>query len=111
MAVPNQKQIIINKLAYNPENTYSINYHIALQNAMINLKNSSLRMWLYLSSNQNGYAFYLSKVDCAKWGIKTDAYHSAVKDLIKRGYLVEIQDKKNLYNFYEIPPVTQEKTI
>lgn len=106
MAVPNQKQIIINKLPYNTENTYSINYHVALQNAMCNLNNSSYKMWSYLASNQNGYTFYLSKVDCAKWGIKTDAYHSAVKDLIKKGYLIKVQNKKNLYKFYEVPPVT-----
>lgn len=61
-------------------------------------------MWTYLSSNQNGYTFYLSKADCVKWGIKTDAYHSAVKDLIKQGYLIEKQDKKNQYEFYEMPP-------
>ena len=61
-------------------------------------------MWAYLSSNQNGYTFWLSKMDCAKWGIKTDAYHSAVNDLIKQGYLIEKPDIKNQYEFYEVPP-------
>ena len=29
------------------------------------------------------YEFDLSKVDCSSWGIKSDSYHSAVKDLIE----------------------------
>lgn len=74
----------------------------ALQNAMAKLKKmGSLKLWLYLSKNQNGYSFDLSCAECNKWGLKPDAYHDAVRDLEDKGFLKKSTD--NFYIFYEKP--------
>lgn len=77
---------------------------------MIDLKGETLKLWLYLGKNQNGYTFGLSKVDAIRWGIGSkSSYDRAVKELKDKGYLVE--KSKNHYDFFEIPPVAQEAII
>jgi hypothetical protein len=73
----------------------------ALQAAMQTLNGSGLKLWLYLDKNQDGYRFELSRVDCAKWGIKKDSYYSAVDELINKGFLVQDHYGSNMYWFYE----------
>jgi hypothetical protein len=73
----------------------------ALRQAMICLKGSGLKMWLYLNKNQDNYRFALSGADCKEWGIKKDSYYDGIKDLIANGYLRQSQPGSNLYIFYE----------
>lgn len=74
---------------------------------MIDLKGETLKMWLYLSKNQNGYEFALSRVDAIKWGIGSkSSYDRAIAELKEKGYLVETS--KNHYDFYEKP---KEETL
>lgn len=111
MSFANQKQIVIHKLPCDSSHTYSLFNLYSLQFAMMNLKNSSFKLWAYLASNQNGYKFYLSAAECANWGIKVDAYHSAVRDLIAKGFLVKNQSKKAEYAFFEIPQKVLKEQI
>ena len=73
----------------------------AMQEAMKVLNGSGLKLWLYLNKNQDGYKFELSRVECAKWGIKKDSYYSAVEELVKKGFLVQDHFGSNLFWFYE----------
>ena len=104
MSYPNQKTIKVNKLQCDATHTYSAINLWALQSAMQYLtKGSSLKLWLYLAKNKSGYIFDLSREDCIRnWGIRTDSYYSAVRDLIQKRYLIETS--KNHFMFFEIPP-------
>lgn len=100
---PNQKRIVVHKLPCDSTHKYGLFNKLALQFAMQNLKNSSFKLWAYLASNQNGYSFLLSAAECSAWGIKSDAYHNAVKDLISKSFLVKSDEYSTQYSFYEIP--------
>jgi hypothetical protein len=64
---------------------------------------ASIKMWLYLAKNQNGYELALSSIDAIKWGIGSkSSYDRAVKALIDKGYLVKQEGKKDYYMFYEV---------
>jgi hypothetical protein len=65
------------------------------------LNGSGLKLWLYLNKNQDNYRTELSRVDCAKWGIKKDSYYSAVDELIKKGFLVQDHYGSNVFWFHE----------
>lgn len=103
MSYPNQKRIKISKAKADTTHFYAIINIWAMQTAMKLLtKGSSFKLWCYLSSNQNGYTFDLSREDCAKnWGIKPDSYYTAIADLLEKKYLVK--ERSNQYTFYEIP--------
>lgn len=102
MGYPNQKRIIIKKEPCDDkEHLYAKINIAALQKAMTELKTTgAIKLWLYLAKNQDNYTFDLSCADCCKYGIKTDAYHAAVKNLITTGYLKHY--KGNIYVFNEI---------
>lgn len=104
MSVPNQKIVQIGKrTARNSQNLYATMNLDALQNAMKDLKGSSLKMWLYLNKNQERYTFELSRKACLEWGIKKDSYYDGLRDLQEKGYLVQARDGSNFYTFYESP--------
>ena len=105
--VANQKTIKVQKEKTDKSNLYTITNLDALQSAMIDLKGETLKMWLYLNKNQNGYEFALSRVDAIKWGIGSkSSYDRAIAELKEKGYLVETTS--NHYDFYEKP---KEETI
>lgn len=102
MGYPNQKNITVIKCPCDTENKYAKINLSALHSAMQNLtKIGAIKLWLYFAKNQNGYTFDLSCVDCNDWGIKSDSYHSAVKELIEKRYLVNTAT--NHYTFHELP--------
>ena len=102
MSVPNQKTIkLAQRTRRDAEHLYSMNNLEALQSAMQVLNGSGLKLWLYMNKNQDGYRFELSRVDCAKWGIKKDSYYSAVEELINKGFLVQDHFGSNLFWFHE----------
>lgn len=102
MTFPNQKEVqIAKRTPRNAEHLYSMNNLDALRQAMICLKGSGLKMWIYLNKNQDNFRFGLSRVDCAEWGIRKDSYYDGIKDLIANGYLRQSQPGSNLYIFYE----------
>ena len=102
MSVPNQKTVqLAARTRRDADNLYSMNNLDALQTAMQVLNGSGLKLWLYMNKNQDGYKFELSRVDCAKWGIKKDSYYSAVEELIKKGFLVQDHYGSSLFWFHE----------
>ena len=112
MSVPNQKRIIIGeRKKRDRENLYAMINLEALQEAMKNLKGSSLKLWLYCDKNQNKYEFDLSRVACQDWGIKKYSYYSGFADLVMKGYLVPIREGSNTYIFCETANSENKKII
>ena len=98
---PNQKIVETTKIHHKDE-LYTIYDIEVLNNAISNLNNSSLKVWLYLSQNKGGYKFALSSKDCCeKCNITHNTYDKAIHDLMDKGYLVN--KKGNFYKFYEEP--------
>ena len=110
MSVPNQKTIkLAQRTRRDAEHLYSMNNLEALQLAMQVLNGSGLKLWLYMNKNQDGYRFELSRVDCAKWGIKKDSYYSAVEELINKGFLVQDHYGSSLFWFHEKATSVKQK--
>lgn len=101
MSYPNQYLVTIQKVPRDNGETFAYMSTDALQNAMNNLKECSLRLWLYLAKNQTHHKFWLSPKECEKWGITESSYKRAKKDLEEKGYLR--LDHGNKYIFIESP--------
>ena len=112
MSVPNQKTIkLARRTPRDSEHLYAMTNIDALQAAMQALNGSGLKLWLYLNKNQDGYRFELSRVECAKWGIKKDSYYSAVQELIDKGFLVQDHIGSSLFWFHETAVAEKPKTF
>lgn len=104
--VENQKTVRIGKRIKRSKESY---YHYyatmnlnALQEAMsCGLTETALKLWLYFNKNQDDYEMALSQKDCAEWGISKTSYYNAVKELIRRGYLVPLNAKESIFEFRE----------
>ena len=104
MSVPFQKIVKIEaRPSYDLEHKFTRIHLDALQQAMINIKGESLKLWLYLYKNIDNYQLELSQKDCEAWGLKKDAYYTAVNKLIELRYLTPIQEGSNIYTFSEFP--------
>ena len=102
MSVQNQKIIqIAHREKRDKHHLYAMMNIDALQQAIMTLKGSGLKMWLYLNKNQENYRFELSRKACEEWGIKKDSYYDGIKDLIAHGYLRLSQPGSNIYYFHE----------
>lgn len=103
MSYSNQKIVRIgNREKRDAQHIYSTMNIEAMQEAMMELKGETFKLWCYLNKNQEGYQFELSQKECEKWGIKKDAYYAAVKKLVELGYLVPIEEGSNIYVFFEL---------
>ena len=112
---PNQRRITTHKEPTNDMgkgNYYTkINLN-ALRKAMSTLTPKAFEMWMYFSKNIDNHQFWLSKVDFLSWSVvKETSYHNAFKELVRLKYLVEDDEKKNHYDFYEIPKEEEEIMI
>ena len=78
----------------------------AIEEAASNLQEKgSFKLFIYLAKNQNSYKFALSSSHFTAWsGVSIQAYNTAVKEMIAKGYLVPT-DKDQWYNFYERPVI------
>lgn len=103
MSAPNQKHIGgTHKEPCDKEHIYALINQNAIQNAMLNLKPSTVKVWFYFAKNQQGYEFDLSSVAvCNFCNISDKTYREAIKELVDKRYLVQVN--KNTYDFYEIP--------
>ena len=103
MTFKNQKTVTIKKEPCdNVRNHYARINLVALHKAMSELKTmGEMKLWLYLAKNKDEYTFGLSPADCETYGLKRDAYHTAVDNLIKKGYLQKIGKAGNAYHFIE----------
>lgn len=105
-----QKAVIIQK--DRPKaNVYDVNYSGNKNDlflAMQLLKDTTFKLYMYLTSNADNYAFGLSRQDVIdNTGISSKSYDRAVQELIDRGYLVysnefatDGKQQAPLYYFY-----------
>jgi ferredoxin len=78
-----------------------------MEQAAQKLDAGAFKLWVYFAKNQNGYEFALSSSEVEKtFGMKIKQYNNAVKELIEKGYLVEICG--NCYKFCESGVITKE---
>lgn len=103
MSYSNQKIVRIgNREKRDAQHIYSTMNIEAMQEAMMELRGETFKLWCYLNKNQEGYQFELSQKECEKRGIKKDVYYAAVKKLVELGYLVPIEEGSNIYVFFEL---------
>lgn len=101
--VANQKKIGNTiKEPCNKDNIYTKINIAAINNAMIDLKPSTVKVWFYFAKNQDGYDFELSSVAvCSFCNISDKTYRESIKELVEKRYLVKRE--KNVFDFYEMP--------
>lgn len=101
--VPNQKVVQIQKEKVGKNNLYATISLKGIDRAAT-LPKSTFKLWAYLVKNQDKYMFALSSRDFCKWaGVSKNTYETAVKELIRNGYLVQKESGSNVFIFYEMP--------
>lgn len=101
---PNQRMVVTQKTQSDKEHTYAIVNLKALFTAARELTDKAFKLYSRLNMHSNEYAYALSPVEIQKTtGMSEDRYRRAVKELIKKGYLVQSAGQKNLFTFYEYP--------
>ena len=106
--VPNQKVVHVNRqkcdknfLQISKENWYAVNKDLGPY---------GLQLYLYIAGNKDGFDLALSQEAAEQEaGIKKTTYHSYVKALIAKGYLVPRKENSNIYDFYEKPKREEDK--
>ena len=102
MSVANQDIIKIEgRGAYDEKHKFCRIHLDPLQEAMLNLKGETLKLWLYLNKNADNYSIELSQKACEAWGLKKDAYYTAKKKLEELGYLTRVREGSNIFIFHE----------
>lgn len=97
---PNQRAVRIVKAESNSISIYGIYNKKATFAAMRALNWSGFKLWNYLNLNQSGYELGLSMKDVVKeCGMNKNTYYTAVKELIDKGYLVEVELYPNLTGY------------
>lgn len=110
MASPNQKIIYIGeRLPRDVSHPYTEQSVEAMAHAARELSGDRFKVWMYLSKNRDDFVLELSQKDLLKWGVKKDTYQRAVNDLIKLGYLVQIDEERNEWRFDEFPEEKKEE--
>ena len=108
--VPNQKVVHVNRqkcdknfLQISKENWYAVNKDLGPY---------GLQLYLYIAGNKDGFDLALSQEAAEQEaGIKKTTYHSYVKTLIAKGYLVPRKENSNIFDFYEIPKREEDKRV
>ena len=100
--VPNQKQITIKREKTIKDQLYTKINLDSLHSAALDLDAGAFKLWCYFVKNQDNYVFALSRQTVEEtFGIKVKQYNNAISELIKKGYLEEVQQYK--YIFHEKP--------
>lgn len=106
---PNQREVIIMGKDDIKKKQFVGTTKDSIAYAIKDLSPREFQVWLYFSGNKVGHKFWFSPSELqSSWGIKKDTTQKAVQVLIQKGYLVQKEDKKNSYMFYEIPPEALE---
>ena len=104
LSSPNQKAVVTSKTLSDAEHTYSRTNIEATLVAAETLSDNAFKLYVRMNLHQNDFKYALSPVAIkAEIGMSTSKYRSAVKELIRKGYLVLAPEMKNLYIFYEYP--------
>ena len=99
---PNQKIATVQKAPADKKHVYGVFNKDVLFRACRELTGNEMKTFLYIAANQQGYQMALSSADIAEQvGSTVDGIRTAIRGLIKKGYLVK--DHGNYYVFYELP--------
>ena len=106
--VPNQKVVHVNRqkcdknfLQISKENWYAANKALSPY---------GLQLYLYIAGNKDGFDLALSQEAAEQEaGIKKTTFHTYVKEMIAKGYLVPRKENSNIYDFYEVPKREEDK--
>lgn len=97
---PNQKAIRVIKSTSDATHPYAIFNNSALEGALKNLKPNAFKLWAILNANQNNYELGFSPAHfAAMTNAHTDTARAAFKELIEKGYLVEVELRENLSGY------------
>lgn len=101
MNLKRQKVIRFNYNSKMIQGDYEIIFYAAKQ-----LSAEAFKLWMYLYKEgmRLGYYYLRRKKVQEDFGIKKTQYNSAIKEIIKQGYLVEYPEM-NLWEFYVMPVI------
>lgn len=102
--IPNQRIITISKEKVEKnsgkQKPFVMAYVDTIEKASRDLKGNAFKVYMYLLTNLDDYRFGLSPQDVANtYGISLDSARDCIDILIKKGYLVLLDD--NEYIFYD----------
>ena len=102
MAVPNQRIIYIMRNSEGARQNFFKIGHKQLDKAVSDLNANTFKLYVYLANNKDNYRLELSSKHFILWsGTSDSTYDRAFKELIEKGYLIEIPNKKRQYFFVE----------
>ena len=106
--VPNQRTIKVGKSTTDKAHKYTMNNLEALAEASKNLQTlGGFKLYMYLAKNQDDYEFALSSADFKEWsGLGYRAFTTAFEELIKKGYIVPLNNKFSRYFFRDKLSIT-----
>ena len=103
---PNQRSVITHKTLSDKEHPYGICNITAALTAAKELTDRAYKLYIRMSLHQDGHTYALSPIEINNSiGMTDKRYREAVKELIDKGYLVQHQDHRNVYTFYEAPAI------
>ena len=64
-----------------------------------------------MCKNQSGYVYELSSKDFMEWAnVSKPTYIGAFQELVEKGFLHRKSDGSNVYEFYDLPHETDDRT-
>lgn len=99
-------EVSINKTESNKDNQYCIVNIAANREALKILSKSAYSLYMYFMQNRDGFTLKLHRSHATSIAnISKSAYHTAMAELIEKGYLIDCGDG---YEFYECPDDNDE---
>lgn len=102
MAAPNQRIIYIERVSEKARADFFKIGHLQLDRAASDLGANAFKLYIYLCNNKDSFRLELSSKDFIAWSATSDStYDRAFNELKDKQYLIQSQDKKNVYLFVE----------
>ena len=102
MAAPNQRIIYIERVSEKARADFFKIGHLQLDRAASDLGANAFKLYIYLCNNKDSFRLELSSKDFIDWSNTSDStYDRAFNELKDKQYLIQSQDKKNVYLFVE----------
>ena len=102
MAAPNQRIIYIERVSEKARADFFKIGHLQLDRAASDLGANAFKLYIYLCNNKDSFRLELSSKDFIAWSNTSDStYDRAFNELKDKQYLIQSQDKKNVYFFVE----------
>lgn len=102
MGAPNQRIIYIERESEKARTDYFKIGHSQLEQAASDLGANAFKLYIYLCDNKDSFRLELSSKHFINWSNTSDStYDRAFKELKDKNYLIQSDDKKNVYLFVE----------